>query len=245
MFSQTFVDTERSARKPWSIVTSFALQILGVTILVIIPLIFTDVLPKRQLTMALSAPPPPAPAPIPVKATAAPARVAPRQFTNNQLLAPRQVPQQIAMIEDAPIITTASGPQAGVVGAVPAGIIGHQTGLIPLDAPSPPAPKKVTETPKPTRIHVNTGVIAAFLVKKIQPAYPQLAKQTRISGTVRFTAIIGREGTIQNLQLISGHPLLVPAAQEAVKQWVYRPTLLSGDPVEVVTQIDVNFVLGQ
>ena len=72
-----------------------------------------------------------------------------------------------------------------------------------------------------------------------------MAKQARIQGTVKFTAIIGKDGTIQNLQLVSGHPLLVAAAQSAVSQWQYRPTLLNGEPVEVVTQIDVNFTLSQ
>ena len=86
---------------------------------------------------------------------------------------------------------------------------------------------------------------AANLVRKVTPVYPPLAKQARIQGTVRFTAVIGKDGTIQNLQLVSGHPLLVAAAQEAVKQWVYKPTLLNGEPVEVVTQIDVNFTLSQ
>jgi protein TonB len=79
----------------------------------------------------------------------------------------------------------------------------------------------------------------------VTPVYPPLAKQARIQGTVRFTAIIGKDGTIQNLQLVTGHPLLVAAAQDAVRQWVYKPTLLNGEPVEVVTQIDVNFTLSQ
>jgi protein TonB len=83
------------------------------------------------------------------------------------------------------------------------------------------------------------------LVSQPRPVYPPLAKQARIQGVVRFTAIIGRDGTIQNLTLVSGHPLLVSAAQEAVKQWRYKPTLLNGEPVEVVTQIDVNFTLNQ
>ena len=88
-------------------------------------------------------------------------------------------------------------------------------------------------------------VQAANLIKKVTPSYPPLAKQARIQGTVRFTAIIGKDGTIQNLQLVSGHPMLVPSATEAVKQWVYKPTLLNGEPVEVITQIDVNFTLSQ
>ena len=77
------------------------------------------------------------------------------------------------------------------------------------------------------------------------PLYPPLAKQARIQGVVRFTAIIGKDGNIQNLQLVSGHPLLVEAAKQAVSQWQYKPTLLNGDPVEVVTTIEVNFTLSQ
>jgi len=103
----------------------------------------------------------------------------------------------------------------------------------------------VEKPPTPSRIRVGGNVAAASLIRKIQPVYPQLAKQARVQGSVHFTAIIGKDGTIQNLQLIGGHPLLVQAAQDAVKQWLYKPTLLNGDPVEVVTQIDVNFTLSQ
>jgi protein TonB len=101
------------------------------------------------------------------------------------------------------------------------------------------------EAPKVQRIRVGGNVQQANLIRKITPIYPPLAKQARIQGTVRFTAIIGKDGSIQNLQLVSGHPLLVPAAQDAVRQWLYRPTLLNGEPVEVITQIDVNFTLNQ
>jgi len=80
-------------------------------------------------------------------------------------------------------------------------------------------------------------------VRQPKPQYPPLARQARIQGTVRFNAIIGKDGNIANLTLVSGHPLLVPAATAAVKQWVYKPTLLNGEPVEVVTVIDVNFTL--
>jgi len=110
---------------------------------------------------------------------------------------------------------------------------------------APPPPKPVEKPPTPQRIRVGGNVQAANLIRKVTPVYPPLAKQARVQGTVRFTAIIGKDGTIQNLQLVSGHPLLVAAAQEAVKQWQYKPTLLNGEPVEVVTQIDVNFTLSQ
>ncbi len=85
--------------------------------------------------------------------------------------------------------------------------------------------------------------MAVKLIRKVTPLYPFLAKQARVQGTVRFEAVVGKDGTIQSLQLISGHPLLVPASSEAVRQWLYEPTLLNGEPVEVVTQIDVQFFL--
>jgi TonB family protein len=95
----------------------------------------------------------------------------------------------------------------------------------------------------PNGIRVGGSVAAANLLKKVDPVYPALAQQARIQGTVKFNATIGMDGRIENLQLVSGHPLLVSAAQEAVQQWVYKPTLLNGNPVRVITAIDVDFSL--
>jgi TonB family protein len=95
----------------------------------------------------------------------------------------------------------------------------------------------------PQRIRVSASDHEKHLVKKIDPVYPPLARQARIAGTVKFTVIVGRDGSVLNLQLISGHPLLVQSAVEAVKQWQYSPTLLNGNPVEVVTQVSVVFAL--
>jgi TonB family protein len=111
--------------------------------------------------------------------------------------------------------------------------------------PPPPPPQPSVASVAPQRIRVGGGVQQENLIHKIEPVYPPLAFQARIQGTVRFTAIIGRDGRIENLQLVSGHPLLVEAAREAVSQWEYRPTLLNGSRVEVVTQVDVNFTLSQ
>jgi len=83
------------------------------------------------------------------------------------------------------------------------------------------------------------------LVYRPQPVYPILARLTRTSGTVRLQCVIGTDGRIANLTFVSGHPLLVKAAMDAVRQWRYRPTLLNGEPVEVVMNVDVNFRLGQ
>jgi len=95
------------------------------------------------------------------------------------------------------------------------------------------------------RIRVGGNVEANNLIKKVTPLYPPLAKQARIQGTVRFNALIGADGSIISLQLVEGHPLLVQSAQQAVSQWLYKPTLLNGTAVEVVTQIDVNYTLSQ
>ena len=93
------------------------------------------------------------------------------------------------------------------------------------------------------RIRVGSAVQKWKLIQQIQPVYPPLALQARISGVVRLNAIIGVDGTVKELSVVSGHPLLVPAALEAAKQWLYQPTLLNGRPVEVVTQLEVNFSL--
>ncbi len=252
MFEQTFVEGSGKTTKSWSVMVSFLLQMGLVGVAVLIPLIFTDVLPRTQLTSMLVAPPPPPPPPPPPAATPIKVvKVIPRQFDAGKLMAPKQIPKEIAMIKEDELPPPMSG-AAGVVGGVPGGVpggtpggvIGGIIGSVPSVAPPPPPPKK--EEPKPVtpqRIRVGGNVQAAMLIRQPKPAYPPLAKQARVQGVVRFQAIIGKDGTIQNLQLMSGHPLLVQAAQEAVKQWIYKPTLLNGEPVEVVTIIDVNFSL--
>lgn len=85
----------------------------------------------------------------------------------------------------------------------------------------------------------------AKLIRKVTPRYPPIAIAARISGVVRLIGIIGKDGTIRNVQLVSGHPLLARAAMEAVAQWIYKPTLLNGKPVEVIAPIEVSFTLGQ
>jgi protein TonB len=97
----------------------------------------------------------------------------------------------------------------------------------------------------PGTIRIGGGVADANLIRKVTPLYPSEAKAARIQGVVRFNATIGKDGSVLNLTLLSGHPLLVQSAQDAVRQWLYKPTLLNGNPVEVATQIEVNFTLSQ
>jgi len=95
----------------------------------------------------------------------------------------------------------------------------------------------------PKSIRVGGNVQSANLLYKVAPAYPPAAKQARIQGTVRFDVIIGADGFVKNIQVVSGEPMLIPAAMDAVKQWVYKPTLLNGNPVDVMTVVDINFTL--
>jgi len=97
----------------------------------------------------------------------------------------------------------------------------------------------------PQTIRVGGNVQQANLIQKVQPHYPVQAKQDHVQGKVQFTVLIGKDGHVQNVDLVSGEPVLADAAKEAVEKWVYKPTLLNGQPVEVVTQVDVNFTLSQ
>jgi protein TonB len=254
MFEQSFVEGVGKTYKATSVFFSFLLQILLIGVAVLVPLIATDTLPRAQLTSFLVAPPPPPPPPPP-PAAVAPVKVVkviPRQFDAGRLMAPKAIPKQIAEIkeEELPPVSGGGGVVGGVPGGVPGGtaggVIGGIIGSVPTAAPPPPPPVKTAEVKKEVqRIKVGGNVQQANLLRKVTPTYPPLAKQARIQGVVKFTAIIGADGRITNLQLVSGHPLLVTAATEAVKQWMYRPTLLNGEPVEVITQIDVNFTLSQ
>jgi TonB family protein len=101
------------------------------------------------------------------------------------------------------------------------------------------------ELTAPQAIRVETSAQQAKLLNQQPPAYPPLARQARISGVVHLAVLIGKDGKVRDLTVLSGHPLLAPAAMQAVKEWAYRPTLIAGDPVEVLTTVDVNFDLNQ
>jgi protein TonB len=170
----------------------------------------------------------------------------PRQFDAGRLMAPKSIPKTVAMIteDELPPPTPAGGVVGGLAGGIATGAIGSILSSVPVAAaPPPPEVKAAPKSLTPQRISVGGNVQAARLISQPKPTYPPLARQARIQGVVRFTAVIGVDGRIKDLTLVSGHPLLVPAAQAAVKEWRYEPTLLNGEPVEVVTQIDVNFTL--
>ena len=110
---------------------------------------------------------------------------------------------------------------------------------------APPPVKSVTPAKPKGPVRVGGIVAEANVIHRVQPAYPALAKSARIQGTVGFTAVISKDGRVEHLQLVSGHPLLINAARDAILEWRYRPTMLNGEPVEVLTTITVNFRLSQ
>jgi protein TonB len=237
----------QATKKPITVFLSVIIHSVVIAILILVPLIYTEALPKQQLlTFLLTAPPPPPPPPPPPAATMVKVQKLISQIDEGQLRTPKEIPKEIAkIVEDAPPPPSAGG----VVGGVEGGMVGGQVGgvlggiISRSSAPPPPPPPRI-EAPKPVqRIRVGGQVQAANLIRAPKPLYPPLAKSARIQGTVVLAAVISKPGTVENLTVLSGHPLLIQAALEAVRQWRYRPTVLNGDPVEVDTTITVNFSL--
>jgi protein TonB len=234
-------------RKFFATTTSFAVNILALCVLLLIPLAFTEQLPQAQLLTFLVAPPPPPPPPPPAAAAVQKVirQIQTDMLSGGELRTPTRIPQKVQMVkeDDAPPPMSASG---GVVGGVPGGIPGGQLGgviggIVSATSNLSAVPRFVPQAP--TRVRISQGVTRGLLIHRQEPPYPPMAKAARVQGEVVLTAIISTTGEIQNLQLVSGHPMLVPAALESVRQWRYKPYLLDGQPVEVETTITVIFAL--
>ena len=239
MFEELVVSSPHSKKtnKPWTIVVSMVFQTLFLAILLLIPLIYTEALPKAMLATLLVAPPPPPPPPPPPAQVTVIKRPQVHLMDAGKLVAPKVIPKDIKIIKEE-AEPDMGGMSGGVVGGVSGGSMGGTIGGV-IGSVAPPPPKQQS------RIRVGGNVTAARVLNRVNPVYPPLARQTRISGTVRLHAIIAKDGTVQQLEVMSGHPLLVQAALDAVRQWRYQPTLLNGEPVEVDTTVDVIFSLNQ
>ncbi len=232
----------RSGRRRATTVLSFVVQMFLLGILILIPLIYTEALPKQQLMTFLVAPPPPPPPPPP--AAAAPVKVVKAVQTdiiNGQLRQPTAIPKKVQMIKEEEAPPVASG-SFGVVGGVPGGVPGGQMGGV-IGGIISSTPVAVPKVATPQRVRVSQGVSEGMLIHKVTPIYPPLARQARIQGSVVLQAVISKSGTIENLHVVQGHPMLTQNAIEAVKQWKYKPYFLNGEPVEVETVVTVNFTL--
>ena len=249
LFEHILLETsgEQRNRRRFATLLSVVLQCFLVAVLILVPLWFTDVLPKQQLVTFLVAPSPPPPPPNPAAPAPAIVRVVKptSDIMNGQLRTPDRIPNKVQMIreEEAPPSLNVTGE---VVGGVPGGILGGQLGGVIGGIISSTSKLAVVPEPKAAiakRVRVSQGVSQGLLIYRVEPKYPPIAQQAHIQGIVILTAVIGKDGIIQRLQLVSGHPMLATAAIDAVKQWRYKPYLLNGQPVEAETTVAVTFRL--
>jgi periplasmic protein TonB len=235
MFSTLESSWDKSARRGWSALASFTFQAMALSLLLAIPMFWVQGPPRLQWLQSITNPPMPAPAQAaeePVRERVHAGSVS--NLLNDHLLQPQRIP-----IHAVPIDDWKSGPplpdlpgvrfERGVNIGAPNGF--EQNVSVTLKPPSPTHPLKIS--------HWAEG----NLIYRVQPVYPPLARQARIQGAVQLRAVISKTGTIEHLTLESGHPMLAGAALDAVRQWRYRPYLLNDEPVEIETQVIVNFVL--
>jgi protein TonB len=238
VFNQTFVTGPAQTRRPWTVAVSLSAQTLLVAVILLLPLLHIAALTAPERTtiwMPLQAAPTPPAQPQVLTQTQV------RRHASTTFIAPTTVPTRIDMTPD--IAAPEIGP---VIGSVPTGQLLALSANTVIEPPPSAPPAQIQKAPAPTApIRVSGGTQAARLIFAPKPTYPQLAKAARVQGVVKLQAIIARDGAIKNLQVISGPPLLVAVAIAAVQQWRYQPTQLSGQPVEVATEIEVNFTLSQ
>jgi len=222
-------------RNPWAAVGSLVFQVLVVAALVVIPLFRTDPLPKREMLTMLYAPP--------VAASNATRLQAPTPTYSSTSIG---IPAPIPRTQEAPpppVDTT-----GGVVGGVPGGVAGGVPGGALSEVGSTRSVPVLAKTLEPTpvkRMRIASRVAEANLIHDVAPQYPPEAGRARIEGAVVLMAVIGKDGSVQDVRVESGLPLLAQAAIDAVKQWRYRPYLLNGEPVEVDSRITINFTLSK
>jgi protein TonB len=246
MFEQSILAGDTAANKTRALAASLGVQSLAVAAAILTPLIFGDRLPRLQPWIASSVALRAQPQPQPVKSAAATSsapsilRTPPRAINLASLNPHRPEPVGATILSDTDTFSSSfAGPNIGLDASM--------VSTLPAIITAPPQPRPIAPVAKaPEKPHqVGGDVQAAKLIWKIIPQYPPLAKQARISGTVQLTGVIAKDGSIEQLQVVSGNPLLAPAALAAVKQWLYRPTFLNGQPVEVIAPIDVIFTLSQ
>jgi periplasmic protein TonB len=236
MFNTLESNWDQSARRGRAALASFTIQAFSLSLLIAISMLWVERPPQVHWLQI------PAPTAFTTPVATQPQHgnrtsTAVRSMRTDQIIAPRSVPSETPRINDAgsgqtlaeaPIIDVGSGRGPGD------GISRRVGNGFPIVVPARPAPVKLLLVS-----HWAEG----NLIYRVQPIYPPLARQARIQGTVELRAIVSKAGTIENLVVVSGHPMLVKSAIEAVRQWRYRPYLLNGDPIEVETAVTVNFVL--
>jgi protein TonB len=229
---------DQRLRRSWTTLSSFGLQALAMGLLLLLPLVRPDRIPllhRLATPVSLGQPVPDAP---PMRARAGSATPSPSNVLNTHVLEPTRIPIGVTQITEdeppQPFGALGTGTAPGAVSGVPNGIPSIAGGGTRPVLATPPAPSR------PIRVsHMDPG----SLIYQVQPVYPPLARAARVEGPVVLAALISKDGTIENLRVVAGRPMLVGSAVEAVSKWRYRPYILNSEPVEVETQITVNFLL--
>jgi protein TonB len=242
MFNDSMLEVTwaQRSRRSWTTLTSFGLQAVVISLLLLLPLWKTVGLPTgRILPTPVSWGAPPAAAPHVQRQRSTPT-IAQSNLADNILIAPREVPRHVAMIEETTAPPQLSFNDIGVDGGIGPGsrdgVWRSLNDSVRAVAP-PPAPAPTV------RQFRTSSMLEGSIVRRVQPVYPPLARSAHIQGPVVLSAAISKAGTIEDVHVLSGHPMLVGAAIEAVRQWRYRPYILNNEPIEVETQITVNFTL--
>ena len=242
MFEQIFVQSQAQARSPWTVAVSLSLQCIVVAILLLLPLLHPE---------SLRLPDPPQPRVFRAWITQPPLPAAAARAVTAQ---PITAPRPVFVFPNAPV-NPGKHVDIPITDTDPTGWTGPATAatFVPTLTASATLPPRVIEKPVATTppvrtaitrpVNVSGGVQDAKLLYGPRPAYPTIAKAAHSQGMVKLEAIIAADGSIRNLRVLSGPPLLVPAALDAVRQWRYQPTLLTGVAVEVLTEIDIDFTL--
>jgi protein TonB len=229
-------DCSNHSHRGWTTLISFAVQALAVGCLLLLPLFYTEGLPRLAMLAPLLAPAPPPAAPPESRPNLS--SIAQTNLMGNRLMSPARIPPTVTMLTETtpppPMESLLAGDCRGVGAPNGRGTVLDSVLGSDLVLPLPPVA---------VRHPLVSRMMEGNLIHRVQPDYPSLARQVRVQGPVVLRAMISREGGIENLQVLSGHPMLVKAAVDAVRQWRYRPYVLNGEPVEVETQVTVNFVL--
>ena len=251
MFEQATLAPGAAGKRVWTTILGVTTQVVLVGGAILVPMIWPQIMPHAQLLATFLPPVPPGPPPkgdLAKQRTAA--RVVPRADFH-VFIAPAHIPMRVELIDDAPAANYVIGVPNGDARALQPGIEGAFFRDLPVNALriEPPAvavvaTPKVAATPEePKRYRQGGNVQLGRLIRRVEPAYPAIAKTARASGVVQLEAVVGIDGRVREVKVLGGSPLLARAAADAVLQWVYEPSHLNGELIEIIANIAVTFKL--
>jgi periplasmic protein TonB len=228
---------KHKTKQSYTLPVSIAIHAIVLLLVVVVPLLTSQDLPeptsvvKAFFVEPAAPPPPPPPPPPPAPKAPTPTKVQPTPPpTETKFQAPIETPEQVKP-EEGIDLGVEGGVPGGVEGGVPGGVVGGVVGGLPEAPPPPQAVRVGGQIKEPKKL------------KNVPPVYPDIAKQARVQGVVILECTISPQGRVTDVKVLRGIPLLDQAAIDAVKQWVYTPTLLNGVPVPVIMTVTVNFKL--